>query len=222
MAMKHLSLDFWNTLGKPNPEYAKARNRILSRWSEKLTPAEAGAVYAGVKATVDRTHAASCMPLSWHMCAEVLADRLGITFGWQGMMAELEAAFVEHPPTLVSAAFEALHNLRAMGITVSITSNTNFIRGALIEREVLKPSFGFDFYLFSDEVGYAKPHKKMFDAMLLRAGRNPGEVVHVGDSMECDYRGSQALGIAPMWVADPEATAEVLTAIAYKTKAGIR
>ena len=216
--MKHLSLDFWNTLGIPNPKYAEARNLVLAMEHGVSVEAAAG-IYAEVKATIDRTHCATARPLSWEMCHELLNERFGNRYnGSRGARVAdaLAEAFKAWPPTLLPGAVNALIRMQTTGMTLSITSNTNFIRGALIRDVVLAPAVRFDFYLFSDEVGYAKPHPEMFGRLIERADLTPKEIVHMGDSVECDVQGAERAGIRRIWVADPQAAAEELTLMAQR------
>ena len=213
--MKHLSLDFWNTLGQPNPAYAEARNKILADFYD-TTPFVAGQLYAQVKATVDRTHAATCAPLPIDICYALLSRAFGLAPDTGGPQYELEEAFAQHPPTMLPEAIEALKRIKASGVTISITSNTNFIRGAAIKTWVFANKFEFDFCLFSDEVGWAKPHQKMFGQLIEQSGREPKEIVHIGDSVECDVQGAERAGIRRVWVADPQAAAEELTLMAQR------
>jgi putative hydrolase of the HAD superfamily len=53
----------------------------------------------------------------------------------------------------------------------------------------------------SAEVGVAKPGRAIFDSALRLAGTQPGDAVHVGDSLENDVAGARAAGIRPVLVA---------------------
>ena len=53
----------------------------------------------------------------------------------------------------------------------------------------------------SAEVGAAKPDRAIFERALDVARAEPGEAVHVGDSLENDVAGARAAGIRPVLVA---------------------
>lgn len=53
----------------------------------------------------------------------------------------------------------------------------------------------FSGFAFSDEVGYAKPHRAMFEAAAAQLGVELREIVHVGDREHNDVKGAHALGI---------------------------
>lgn len=93
---------------------------------------------------------------------------------------------------------------QAEGVTVSLLSNTAFIKGRSL-RQVLKriglDAF-FDFQLYSDEEGISKPDKRLFEKMLREINIKRGgdilhakETVHIGDNMVADINGAKAAGI---------------------------
>jgi 2-haloacid dehalogenase len=53
----------------------------------------------------------------------------------------------------------------------------------------------FDALVISDEVGYWKPDKEIFDEALKRLNINPSEALFVGDSLNDDYHGALNAGI---------------------------
>ena len=55
-----------------------------------------------------------------------------------------------------------------------------------------------DFAVTSSEVGAEKPHPPIFQAVLHRAGVEPGEAVHVGDQLDSDIAGALDAGIRPI------------------------
>ena len=58
----------------------------------------------------------------------------------------------------------------------------------------------FDFVVFSEECGFAKPDPRIYREALRRGGSAPGEAVHVGDSLINDVQGAQAAGIYAVWL----------------------
>ena len=59
---------------------------------------------------------------------------------------------------------------------------------------------GFDFTVFAQECGYAKPDRRIFEFALAADGCAPGEVLHVGDSLEADVLGANNAGICSAWL----------------------
>ncbi len=58
----------------------------------------------------------------------------------------------------------------------------------------------FDFVLFSEECGFAKPDPRIYREALRRGGCAPGEAVHVGDSLINDIQSAQKAGIHAIWL----------------------
>jgi putative hydrolase of the HAD superfamily len=58
----------------------------------------------------------------------------------------------------------------------------------------------FSVTVFPEDTGRGKPDPSIFREACRRAGKDPGECVHVGDDLTNDIQGSHALGIRPVWV----------------------
>jgi len=84
--------------------------------------------------------------------------------------------------------------------TLILVSNIALTR---MGKEVLRRN-GLSSYflatLFSDEVGYRKPHPKIFQLALQLAETSPHECIMVGDELEDDMFGAKNLGIRTIWV----------------------
>jgi putative hydrolase of the HAD superfamily len=55
------------------------------------------------------------------------------------------------------------------------------------------------------DVGYLKPHRRIFEQALTELGAAPDEAVFVGDSLTADIRGAQEAGMRAVWRPDGEA-----------------
>ncbi len=111
----------------------------------------------------------------------------------------IEVVF-QHLPGPLEGAGELLEMLKGRGISTAIVSNT--IHGP-IERRLLKlHGFEplFDALVFSSEVGLRKPRPEIFQAALDMLGAEPGQTLHVGDSLEADVEGALAAGLGAMHV----------------------
>lgn len=58
----------------------------------------------------------------------------------------------------------------------------------------------FAFVIFSQDIGYAKPDRPIFEAACREAKCSPKELVHVGDSLENDVAGANAVGAVSVWL----------------------
>ena len=54
--------------------------------------------------------------------------------------------------------------------------------------------------IVSGEVGFGKPDSRIFQLVLSRSGTEPGFVWSIGDSLERDIKGAQAVGIKAVWL----------------------
>ncbi len=105
------------------------------------------------------------------------------------------AAFLEqrHQVELYEAALEVLQQLAA-----------NYSLGALTNgnADIYKTDAAeyFDFAFLAEEVGASKPAPDMFLAALELTGRQPDNIVHVGDSPEHDIVGAQQVGMHTVWL----------------------
>jgi len=88
---------------------------------------------------------------------------------------------------------ETLERLSRHYIIGAITNGNADIR-----RLTLAPYF--DFALAAEQLQASKPAPDLFLAALERAGTDPSAAVHVGDHVEHDIQGAQAVGMHTVWV----------------------
>jgi len=92
----------------------------------------------------------------------------------------------------IHQALKALHGKYRLGvISDAIFSPGRVLRG-LLEKEGLADLF--DVFVFSDEIGGAKPDASVFRAAANGLGVEPSEIVHVGDREPNDIAGARAAG----------------------------
>jgi FMN phosphatase YigB (HAD superfamily) len=58
----------------------------------------------------------------------------------------------------------------------------------------------FDAVVISEDVGFRKPRREIFDATLSQLGVGTDEALHVGDNLHADVQGAAAAGIASVWI----------------------
>ncbi|MFI5262987.1 MAG: HAD family hydrolase [Candidatus Kapaibacterium sp.] len=83
--------------------------------------------------------------------------------------------------------------------SLGIISN-NLLAEQLGKLKRLGISDYFDFFAISEEVGAAKPDRKIFDVALERAKVTADEAVYIADSWEIDIVGALNAGIRPIWL----------------------
>ncbi len=95
---------------------------------------------------------------------------------------------------------EVLSYLIEKGYRLSLVSNFDH---APTVRELLG-KFGIaDFFenvVISEEVGWRKPHRKIFELALANLNENPQNVIFIGDNPEADIIGASQFGIDSVWV----------------------
>ncbi len=101
---------------------------------------------------------------------------------------------------LYDDTLETLDTLRARGYRLGCVTNRAFGGPAFVEEvEQLGLTPYFESLAVSCEVGYMKPHERLFRHALDELGVTGEEALHVGDSLVADVRGAQALGMTAVW-----------------------
>jgi FMN phosphatase YigB (HAD superfamily) len=216
MRPKLISLDVWNTLISPNPAYAAARDAVLGQLPFDLERTKA--IYRDHKDGADRAAEERGEGLSAEATYKKFALAVDPTGDIQPDVLRwmMEEAFIANPPLIEPQVIQALRLAHAKGVKLSIGSNTNFIRGRILDRAALKRfEVPWAFQVFSDVHGVSKPHPEFWQAVRTRAGYldiAPEEIVHVGDNMICDG-GSEAHGIAFRYTPNPAGLPAVIESL---------
>jgi HAD superfamily hydrolase (TIGR01549 family) len=97
-------------------------------------------------------------------------------------------------------AAAVLQELRGRGLKVGMVTNRAFggprFRGDLLAAGL---DFEWDAEAVSVEVGYKKPHPRIFEHALAALGLRARAVLMVGNSLAEDVAGAQRLGMAAAW-----------------------
>ena len=92
----------------------------------------------------------------------------------------------------ITEALISLQNKYQIGVVSdAIFSPGRALRQLLANYGILKH---FNSFVFSDEIGCAKPNPAMFEAAANELGVNPAEIVHIGDRELKDIDGPHAVG----------------------------
>lgn len=111
---------------------------------------------------------------------------------------------------LYAGAIEMLTTLRGRGYALALVTNRVFSGpGYQQELELFGLPGLFDAMAVSCELGYMKPHPKIFEHALDALGVAPEDAVMVGDSLRADVGGGRALGMTTIWRRLPDVNAEL-------------
>lgn len=102
--------------------------------------------------------------------------------------------------TMFDDAYETLDWLREHGYRIGCVTNRVFGGPRFVEemRELRLDGY-FESTAVSCDLGYMKPHPKIFEHVLTEMKIDAGEAVMVGDSLRADVEASQALGMTAVW-----------------------
>jgi putative hydrolase of the HAD superfamily len=116
------------------------------------------------------------------------------------IVKKFEEIVFSNPPPLIDGAPEiilALHKNYKLGLICdSGISPGRILRYILRTHGILKY---FSCTIFSDEVGYTKPHPVVFKKALEQLHAEPAEALHIGDLLRTDIAGAQAVGMTAVW-----------------------
>lgn len=87
----------------------------------------------------------------------------------------------------------ALSTLAARGVQIAVASNFDARLHSVCDG--LVPLAPIQHRIVSSEVGFRKPSRSFYDALLRRIDSSPEEVLMVGDDLENDVRGAEAAGL---------------------------
>lgn len=107
-----------------------------------------------------------------------------------------EGSYLIFPDCMVT-----LQKLKELGLRIGLISNTTPKHAH--ERRPMMEAHGiiefFDVIILSSEIGFEKPHKKIFEIALKEMGiDNPKKAIHVGDCLHADVKGAQNAGLVPV------------------------
>lgn len=205
----------WHFPGRPPQDVVAAETRrrifrLLRGWGFEVTPERFVLArdirVATEKATGEAFHGDCRDPGYPEVCRRVAA-RHGLALTpeqaeelWEAW--NLEGAFVGR--TLFPDVLETLRWLKERGYRLGSVTNRGW-DGQRFQQEMRELGLAelFEVVAMSCQVGYLKPHPRIFQHALDHMGIEPEAVVMVGDSLRGDVEGSQALGMTAVWRRPP-------------------
>lgn len=213
-----VSLDIWGTLLGSDPAFKPARNTMLrnavapdvpsDRFDAAMRQADRDVddvcvrdgIDIGFGGRIEATLIALDLPV------EAVAGRLPELYAAQESLA------LAHPPRPLHVELPAA--VSALPVPVVLTSNTGMLPGELMRKLLALAGFGAVPGVFSNELGVAKPHPRMFEAACDLLAIPAADVLHIGDNPDADVAGAQAAGMTAALVEpDGASTLRVLQAV---------
>ena len=133
--------------------------------------------------------------------AQPLIDELGIA-GTQAAATAIGIWFFQGCEQLLrgyDGAEEAIRVLQASYSLGVITNGNHDIQRNKLNALAIGAHFRSNLFLASEAVGHAKPNPRIFEHALGLAGVQPPEALMVGDWLEVDVLGAQAVGMRGVW-----------------------
>lgn len=205
-----LTFDFWNTLySADGGSWTEVRAGRMQTLTQMLTAAglhpaeeELDRVYhAGFDVYMDAwttgRHFGAREEVSYFL-EQFGVDEAALGDGVveQAVLGVENAARLGALPLLPGVA-ETIPRLAAEGYRLGLISDTNLTPGRVL-REFMEADGlleHFSVLTFSDETGYPKPDRRMFERTLAGLGAAPAQAAHVGDTPRTDIAGAKALGM---------------------------
>lgn len=202
-----VAFDAVGTLIEPVPSVAQAYHRAAGRHGSRLSVDEISARFRRAFRESERGDRTG--PPEQEFSTSEPAERQR----WRNIVqaviddvADLDACFDELYAHFAAPASwrcfpdvsEALETLRAAGIEVVVASNFDERLRAVCDG--LPPLRDISCRVISSEVGFRKPSRRFFEALVRAAGRDRRELLMVGDDRDNDLAGARDAGLAALLI----------------------
>lgn len=184
--------------------------RLLEHWGYEVTPQRqflGRDIRLAVEAATERAFHGDCIDPGYpEICRRVAAQHgLDLTPEqgeelWEAW--NLGGAFLGR--TLFPDSLDTLRWLKERGYRLGSVTNRGY-GGPRFWREIEDLGLAelFEVVAVSCDVGYMKPHPRIFQYALERMGISPEETAMVGDSLRADVEGAKRLGMIAIWRRPP-------------------
>jgi len=206
MAVKAVGFDFMGTLVHvhlDNEKYVKSMHRRLVRLGiscsyEDLMEAHDTAAQKYRKLRVD-----TCREIDNRVWVADALKELGYDMRPEDQLV-VKAVDAYFDPFIASLrvaprAFITLSKI-AKSLSIGLISNFSYRKAIREALRKLHLSRFLDVVVISDEVGWRKPHPKIFQIFLDELKLDPDEAVYVGDDLKYDIEGARAAGMKTVLV----------------------
>ena len=214
MQITHITIDFWNTIYKSNPDFAKHRNDHVRQYfidsnawpsNIELTVGEIGEVYQNTKALVNQLEFDYGKSIPVPVKHAMFFGKLGIdtkylTAEYFAIQASL---FKKYPPLVMHKdTIEIISDL-SKEYAVTILSNTGMVSNSLLRNFIID---GEEEYQFSDDSVFCKPSQAFFTeySHSMSNLKQKQNWLHIGDDYERDITPALTMGVKAFHLTKPE------------------
>lgn len=204
--IKAVFFDLYNTLARFYPPKEQVQTQACLAFGFKVTHQGLARGYALADGFMERVNASSVplQQLAQEDRARFFAEYERLVLKGAGVEVDVETAGrvwtkvreIPYGLALYDDVLPTLKTLKARGLVLGLLSNMD--RDAVELCEELGLASYLDFAVTSREAGSAKPNPPMFLMALERAGMEPSQALHVGDSYMSDVQGARGVGINPV------------------------
>jgi len=208
---QHFSFDLWLTLIKSNPQFKSKRDQLFRDFfSIEHSIKKVSETIRSYDKVCNKINDKMGIHIETNQIYYLILNELGKdisdieTKKLEEFYLESEILFMNYKPLLIYPNIDTLFSdLISQGKTISVLSNTAFIKGNTLGKILSYYNLEdfFSFQLYSDELGCAKPNPIAFNQLVEHAFsinrniRSKLDIVHVGDNELADYKGAMSAGI---------------------------
>lgn len=201
--IKLVSFDFWNTIAFSNPKFKTERTDLIF---DLLHGKVARQKISDAFTSVGNAYNLNFENGGGTQSTEELYKDVLNTIGFADfceipeLLNQIFELFLRYPPHLTNGFIKCIESLESNKVSCSITSNTTFIPGDIIEKFLSNSNLlrHFEFCLFSDREKVAKPNKEIFRKLITKAKSlsiETKDILHIGDNVQTDYFGAKACNL---------------------------
>lgn len=212
MALRAVLFDAFGTVIHPEPGWEELREQCLAvvhgSWSGPAVPLARwlpayekarGEQHAEVDRGLREFDFAERFARSMLLCGAPRRD----AEAWGPDAAERYHRFQQGLIHAYDQPGPVLARLKAEGMRLALVSNyahAGVLHDALSRLGI---RHHFDALIVSGDVGYLKPHPRIFESALQALRVAPGEAVMVGNDLPCDVTGAKRAGLKAVWTPYP-------------------
>lgn len=199
-----ISFDLWLTLIRSHSRFKPLRNRLLRDWMAPDMDMEAfEQIVRREDREADRRAQATGDDAGFTARVIALAGAIGVEAPADADLNHLyqqqSALFRRYPPQLIDAeTLFLLQTLKARGCKLALVSNTGYVQGDVMRQTLADMGLAacFDWMIFSNEIGYAKPDPRIFQALISTSNVPAARIMHIGDDLVSDVQGARSMGMS--------------------------